>query len=248
MSFMKNIGWLILGVAGLLTSCSTEEDMGLSFSSDNYDFNTATHGWEVDYANYRADSLVDSTIYKFSSGYTELPANLGGRKALKVSGNNADGKLMMFLRKKVGGFQPNTDYTLALEVEFASSARADKPEGSKVLLQAGAFDFEPKKVIRSDKYLLDVTEPNYFNGGVSNAGGSGSGMIALGSIGTTASGNEYSDKYSILVLNTSNISPSLHIRSNSNGEIWLIVGTESMYRGVTTLYYTRISYVLSVSN
>jgi len=37
-------------------------------------------------------------------------------------------------------------------------------------------------------------------------------------------------------------------KSSSKGELWLIVGTESGFEGVTTLYYTKIDVVFSTAN
>jgi hypothetical protein len=74
-------------------------------------------------------------------------------------------------------------------------------------------------------------------------------MIVIGDIATTANIDEYA------IVRRSN-SPSsadepfdkpLIVKTNSKGELWLIVGTDSGYEGVTTIYYTSISVVLSTS-
>jgi hypothetical protein len=35
--------------------------------------------------------------------------------------------------------------------------------------------------------------------------------------------------------------------SNNAGELWLIVGTDSGYTGITTIYYTNVSVVFSAT-
>ncbi len=40
---------------------------------------------------------------------------------------------------------------------------------------------------------------------------------------------------------TNSVAP-LQVSSDADGKIWLIVGTDSGFEGLTALYYTRISY------
>lgn len=238
---MKNFVSLISGFAILLvTACSADDDKGISIFADTHDFNQDLYGWEVDFADYPVPkSAYDSSRYDLSSEYTTLPENLGKRHAIKISGTSADGKLFMYMRKKMSGFKPNTDYTLALEIELASSARVGSPEAENVYLKAGAFYMEPKKVIEKDTYTLNIDK-----GTVASAG---EGMMVLGNIGTNAT-NGYSDLFSLITLSSNVVNTPYRIRSNSQGEIWLIVGTDAGFAGTTTIYYTKVSFIFSASN
>jgi hypothetical protein len=53
--------------------------------------------------------------------------------------------------------------------------------------------------------------------------------------------------YALITRNNAVNAPFI-ARSNSNGEIWLIIGTDSAFEGITTLYYTRVNVVFSTSN
>lgn len=238
---MKNIGlWLMGLVTVIICGCAADDDKGIYIVSDSYDFSQDLHGWETDFAYYSVTkSATDSGGYNLSSEYTSLPENLGYRKAIKVSGTNVDGKLFMYLRKKISGFKPNTDYTMALEVELASNARAGSSEGENVYLKAGAFYMEPKKVIEKDTYTLNID--------TGNLNSAGEGVMLLGSIGTNSS-NGYSDSYTLATYTSNTQQTAYHIRSNSQGELWLLVGTDSGFLGTTTLFYTKISFILSASN
>jgi|GEM_PF-3320882 len=237
---MKYFVLLICGV--LFTSCSDDDAGGLSLSSDTYDFGLGIQEWDVDFVSYRIPkSYLDST-HNLSAEYVDLPPNLGNRKAIRISGTNVDGKLFMYMRKKLSGLEPNKDYTLAIGIELASSAQESLPEATNVLVMAGAFSEEPKKIASGEYYVLNVD--------ISNVNGYGSGLTSLGNIGTSTSGNEHSDKYSLISFannNTGGDAIPYHIRSNDLGEIWLIVGTESSFLGTTTVYYTKVGYALSAS-
>jgi hypothetical protein len=140
--------------------------------------------------------------------------------------------MFLFMKRKLEGFQPNTAYTIVFEVELASNASS----GSKVYLKAGASPLEPKKVIESNYYSLNID-----SGSLSARGED---VIVLGSLETNAG----AVPYSFITKSNSNAHERFIVRSNSRGEIWLITGTHSGYRGLNTTYYSRVSAVLSVSN
>jgi len=238
---MKYFVLLIWG-ALLFSSCSSGDDQALSILSDSYDFSQGLQGWDVNFVNYQVPKSNEDTLYHLSYEYTSLPSNLGNRKGIKISGTNVDGKLFMYMCKRIGGFQPNTDYTLAIEVELASAAQASLPEGTNVLIKAGTFFWEPKKVIEDNTYTLNV------NTGAPDV--SSGGLMLLGNIGTTTSGNVYSDKYSIIKLSSNDLTTlaPYQARTNANGEIWLMLAIDSSFLGTTTIYYTNVSYALSASN
>jgi hypothetical protein len=144
----------------------------------------------------------------------------------------------MFLKKKLTGLQPNTDYTITFDVEVASNAYAGNTSGSPgetVFLKVGATDIEPKSVIDKGKFVMNIDKGNQAESGID--------MVTIGDIAVPGSGV-------YVKINRTNASTDrpLEVTSNNKGELWLIVGTDSGYQGVTTLYYTTISIVLSSPN
>ena len=102
----------------LLCSCSlSDDDKGISVFSVSFDFSESADGWTADFADLPANA-EDSIFYELKHGYTNLPANLGMRKAIMLSGNNHSDDLFMFIKRKVTGLNPNTSYTLVFEVEL----------------------------------------------------------------------------------------------------------------------------------
>jgi hypothetical protein len=66
----------------------------------------------------------------------------------------------------------------------------------------------------------------------------------MGTIGNTNAAPEYD--YVNKGNNTSPY-PFVRITTNNAGEAWLIVGVDSSYQGVTTVYFTYVGVVLSTS-
>jgi hypothetical protein len=226
----------------LFCSCSLSDDSPeIAVFSVAFDFNKSQAGWEADFTDL-PPSDSDSSFYELRAEYTNLPSNLGAGKAMMLSGNNHSDDLFMFIKRKITGLHPNTSYTLVFEVELASNAPMGSvgiggSPGESVYLKAGASAIEPKKVIDTDRYVLNVDK--------GNQSASGSNAIVLGDIAVPSSSGEYA------LINRSNATTTgqpLIAQSNSAGELWLFVGTDSGFEGVTTVYYTKINVLFSSRN
>jgi hypothetical protein len=226
----------------LLYGCSlSDDDPGISVFSVSFDFSQSEDGWKADFSDLPSN-IQDSSFYELKYDYTNLPANLGGQKAIMLSGNNHSDDLFMFIKRKITGLAPNTSYTMVFEVELASnapkgSAGIGGSPGESVYLKAGASEIEPVKKIHGDSYVLNVDKGNQST--------EGSNAIVLGniSIPSTTSG------YQLITRN--NASPSSQpfiAKSNSAGDIWLMIGTDSGFEGTTTVYYTKVNVLFSVPN
>src|SRR5688572_29041821 len=129
----------------LLTGCSlSDENQGISVFSVSFDFNQSDEGWRGDFSDLPSNE-DDSGFYELKYAFTDLPANLGVRKGIMLSGNNHSDDLFMFIKKKITGLSPNTSYTLVFEVELASNAPKGSvgiggSPGESVFLKAGASE------------------------------------------------------------------------------------------------------------
>lgn len=232
---------LITGVLIISTICGCSlddaSDPGLFMYSDVYDFNEGQQDWVADFADYPTGP-TDSVGYELNFCYTNLPGNLANKKGIMMSGTNHSGDLFMFMKKKVTGLVPETYYTIVFEVELASNASsqsvgADGP--GSVYLKAGAVSTEPKKVIDGSSYVMNLDKGNRSQGG--------SDLVVLGHIGVAPNTTQYT-----LITRSNEMSNTPFIaRSNSAGELWLVVGTDSAFEGTTTLYYTRVAVVFTTS-
>lgn len=215
---------------GLVMGCSLAKDeQGFFVISQLDEFSTGLNEWRGDFADYPVE---DSLMYELKFGHEDLPVNLGTGKALLLSGNNKNDDLFMFIKKRVRYLQPNTEYSVSFDISFVSNASKGSP-GGNVFLKAGATAIEPIKIQQGDMYRMNIN--------IGNQEQSGADMAVLGDITTDTGTDSYS-------LESRNSLSSFRATSNSNGELWLIVGTDSGYEGVTTLYYTKIGVVLSIVN
>ncbi len=223
----------------LLGGCSIDDDPSASIFTASFDFSESLDDWQADFAELPAGE-DDSAFYELRYAYTNLPQNLGGKKALMLSGNNHSDDLFMFIKRKITGLVPNTTYTLVFEVQLASNAPqgsvgAGGSPGGSVFLKAGASKVEPAKTVENGRYVLNIDKGNQST--------SGQNAIVLGDIAIPANTTDYT------LISRSNVAssygPLFMAETNSEGEIWLVVGTDSGFEGITTLYYTRINIVFS---
>ena len=139
----------------------------------------------------------------------------------------------MFVKKKITGLKPNTNYKIELEIEFATNAASGSfgvggSPAENVYIKAGASTNEPMKV-------LDNSDNNYrMNIDKGNQSQDGTNMKLIGNF---ANGTD------LFVYKLKSLSTTMPINviSNSNGELWVIIGTDSGFEATTTIYYNRIT-------
>ena len=219
--------------------CTLNDDpKGIKVLSIQSDLTTNQDEWTGDFTGYPTPE--DSIAYELKFAYTDLPPNLGAKKGVMLSGNDIDGDgLFMFIKNKVTGLTPNTEYALVFEVQLASNASSEIDDengspGGSVFLKAGASSAEPNKIIGSSGCELNIDK-----GSVQSLPGSD--LIVLGNI---AVGTQ--STYQLINRGSTNFNAPLRITTNSNGEFWLIIGTDSAYKGTTTVYYTQVNVILTV--
>ncbi len=233
-------------MTALCLGCALEDqEPGLQLVTNVYDFRESDHAWVAGFCDYPA-SEYDSETYELKAGY--VTTTISGRtgNAYYISGNNPSDDLFMYLKKKIAGLQPDTQYTLTYEVEFASDLTGGNViggiAGENVFVKVGASANEPKSVIDdSGNYIMNIDK--------GDQGSDGEDMVVIGNIVTTefsADGLEAVTRSNSPTNSTDPVyDKPLIVKTNSKGELWLIVGTDSGFEGKTTLYYTSISVVLS---
>lgn len=228
---------LLLPLFIIFFGCGFEEssDPELLLLTKDFDFNQGMHDWTAGFADYPADS-GESSAFELQHSYSEAPGSLLSKRSLMLSGKNINRDLFMYLKKKIDGLQPNKDYTITFNVELASDLNAAIPSaGGALYLKAGASNLEPKSVIDAGHYVMNIDKGNQVVAGEH--------MISLGDIFAASNGTAYS-----LITRNNTMSNSRYVtRTNSNGELWLIIGTDASLEGTIKLYYTRVNVVFSAS-
>ena len=237
---LVHIRWALLAVAffvgsmpfGALTLLA-QDGANAEF---NFTFENDSEGWEVDFADLPIDH--DQSSFELDSGHRPLPEGLEGG-GIYVQGHNRSDDLFMFLKRQVENLRPNATYAVSVSMDLATNVPPGTfgiggSPGESVYVKAGASTIEPRSVEGSNRHLrLNIDKGNQSNGGES--------MVVMGHVANP----EVSDtEYRIKTLD--NMDSPLSVETDDKGRVWLIVGTDSGYEGLSTLYYARITYALSI--
>lgn len=200
----------------------------------NDDFRSGALGWEADFSDY---STATAPVMDFASGIRTLPAELGQGTGFFLQSANRSDDVFMFLRKKLtpaDGIRPNQLYDVSFDIAFGSNAGGTMcggiggAPGFSVFLKVGGAPVEPRPELTSDGYYaLSVDK------GVQSQSGPAASVA-----GTIENGSDNcSGDAPFRSLLRSHQHP---VRANELGELWLLVGTDSGFEGLTRLYYQSI--------
>lgn len=196
----------------------------------HFDFTQNQDGWTGDFADY---PVGEEGFYELEFQWGPLPSPLSAAEnALKIAGNNHSDDLFMFIKRKINGLAPNTAYEVVFDIELASQAPTNAigvggAPGEAVILKAGVTLLEPVKINSGGFYLMNIDK--------SNQSQPGADMDTLGHIGV-------SDTTSVFTLiSRNNFSHPFSVTTDNTGEVWVIIGTDSGYEGLSVLYYNTIA-------
>jgi hypothetical protein len=178
------------------------------------------------------------------AGIRPLSSELGiNGTGYYLQGMNHSDDLFMFLKRRLGaddGLVASQEYRVMFTVVFASNAPSGAvgiggAPGESVYLKAGACAVEPEAYLDSDigHYLMNVDK---------GSGNSGNGTAAsvVGNIANGLSAEE-SPRYISLKRQHEH---QYTVNASLNGELWLVVGTDSGFERLTGIYYQSIAVTL----
>ena len=201
----------------------------------NFEFEMGPEGWTAGFADLPVD--YDQSIYELDRGYRLLPEGLDGR-GMYLQGHNRSDDLFMYLKTQVGGLRPNTTYAVSVFIDLATNVPAGLigiggSPGESVFVKAGASAIEPTAAEGDNRHLrMNIDKGNQSRGGEA--------MVVIGNVANPeVQGREYRIK------TLDNADQPLAVNTDSEGRVWLIVGTDSGFEGLTSLYYSGIDYKLS---
>ncbi len=206
-------------------------DTDAGIQTFSFAFEAGDQGFSGGFADYPAG---EEAFYELAFGHEPLPAPLAGLgAALFLNGNNHSADLFMFVKRKVGGLRPNTDYRVRFRIEIASNGAADcsgigGSPGDSVYFKAGASTFEPFAVEEDGRFSMNIDKGQQSQGGRA--------MDSLGDIAveTDCEQPEY------MLKSFDNSQNLFEIKTDPSGEVWIIAGTDSGFEATTRLYFTRI--------
>lgn len=218
---------IAVGTAG----CSLLGQKDTDSLASVYTFDESEEGWSGAFTDY--STAMDEEGMALTYEHKALPSEVeSDGKALFLAGRNHSDDLFMFIKRKITGLTPNTTYDVGFRLDIASNAPSDcagigGPPGESVFLKVGAAATEPKSVLQDDgHYRLNVDKGNQSQGG-ENA------VVA----GTIENGVQECHETPYRMIERDNMDDPVTVQSDEDGNLWLFVGTDSGFEGMTALYY-----------
>lgn len=205
-------------------------------------FTSGEQGWAADVSDY---SVPEADIIDFDAGIEDLPAEIGSGRGYFVTSSNRSDDLFVFLKRKIGeadGLLPNQAYTLQFTIRIASNAPTGcfgvgGAPGEGLYVKVGGATIEPEPLSPDENEYIALSVDK----GVQSQNGPAATVI-----GDIANGDECDDPtnapYVSIVRTGAHIEP---VTTDADGNLWLLVGTDSAYEGITTMYYQRILVTLT---
>lgn len=209
-----------------------------------FDFRDGVRGWEAGFAEYSLDMEM-----QLEAGIRQLPSELEIEgTGYYLEGMNRSDDLFMFLKRRLGpddGIVPGQTYRIAYTIVFASNAPSGAvgvggAPGESVFLKAGASAVEPEVYLDPDIgcYVMNVNK-----GGLGATGEGEAGSI-VGHIANGLPAEEVDLQNPPYVSLERQHEHEYTITASPDGELWLLVGTDSGFEGLTGIYYQRIMVTL----
>ena len=204
----------------------------------SFDFRNGTLGWQSGFADYAPDTNIND-VYELRSEIRPLPSEIGTGTGFFLQGHNRSDDLFMFLKRRLttaDGVIPGQRYDVNYTIVFASNActfcaGVGGHPGLSVYLKTGASPIEPMPYGPGQRMNVDKGEQSQ------------SGMAASVA-GDIANGLSYDPLRPYVSLQRSHLH-TRRITATSEGELWLLVGTDSGFEGLTQLFYQRIEVTLT---
>jgi hypothetical protein len=217
------------------TRCNAEEEFA---ETRSFSFERGSLGFEALFADRPPG---EEAFYELDYEYEALPAPLAVRRGVRLSGNNHSDDLAMLVKRELGGLMPDTLYKLELEMELASNiptgcAGIGGSPGDSVYMKLGATTQEPltqTSTVPGDNGWLRLN----FDYGQQSQSGENAKVV-----GTLA--NSYfcdataTAPWELKTLGTQG--QSLRARTDANGSLWVVAGSDSAFEGRTDWYLTAL--------
>jgi hypothetical protein len=222
----------------VLSSCQVEDPSPDGKVVVNDSFASGLAGWTAGFSDHpKLNNNQDSSLYELGAKWAKLPAEISGEQqgGFELQGHNRSDDLFMFIAKKVDKLRPNTTYLVQMELLMASDAIKGSigiggSPAESVYVKAGAFNQVPKPILSEGDWRMNLDKGEQAQGGQH-----------MKVIGDLVNGGTQ-EKYRVF---NRKLSTALEIKSNAQGELWLIAGTDSGFEGLTKLYYLRVKADLS---
>ncbi|HEV8607484.1 MAG TPA: hypothetical protein VGQ99_19270 [Tepidisphaeraceae bacterium] len=203
-----------------------------------FDFRHGQQGWRGGFADVFAHPEVSQEL---EWGIRPLPSEIRAGTGMFITSHNSTDDTFMYLTKALGrsdGLEKSATYQVRFDIRVASNAPSNcggigGQPGESVYLKAGATPIRPRATADEEGIKrLNVDHGQQATGGK-----------AASLIGNIANGQDCPNNPTYVSLRRMHIHPTL-VKTDGEGRMHLIVGTDSGFEGTTALYYQRIGMKL----
>ncbi len=219
-----------------LTACNAELNLGDIDLPEQlrFDFENGAQGWTAGFSDYDTE-LADG--FELQSGVRAIPST--DRDGFYLAGKNQSDDLFMFIKSRFRGLQQSTRYVADISADIYSNAGSNcvgigGSPGESVYVKFGFAETEPQQA----GYDLNVDKGNQSN--------SGTNANVIGNLATTDADCTGTTLGSKTVGTTSQT--QLEFTTTAEGRIWLFVGTDSGFEGLSEVYFDNIEITVSVKD
>jgi len=197
-----------------------------------FDFEDDDSGFVAIFADYPEGSEV---FYQLESGYKALPVPGVTGSGLYIKGNNHSDDLFMGYYKKLNGFAPGEKAILRVEFKLATNVEAGffgigGSPGESVAVKCGVVAVKPEAVVDgSGYYRMNIDTGAQMN--------SGADMQMIGNLAKKSTTEFDAYEFNLYQLDVS-------VQANENGELYLIIATDSGFEGVSDYYIDDVEVSL----
>lgn len=234
---MKKI--VSLGLAVLLAVGAAAPTAGaaagyttLNNSTVKFDFNSDDGGFVPIFSDYPDQDGVEE-FYEFQYAHKEVPVP-GAGKGMFISGNNHSDDLFMGYVKKLDGFAPARTYHFTVSFKLATNVEGGLvgvggSPGEGVFVKCGITTMEPRSSVlepgAGEYFRMNIDTGAQANGGKD--------MVVVGNM--TKAENNHPGEYEF-----KEFQAEFEVASNTCGEVYLIIATDSGFEATTSYYLDDI--------
>lgn len=242
----KSLALSVLAIVGLTTlaapAAAAPAAVAATPKTFSYSFSSTDQGWIADFADYNPAAAGMELVKRIAP----LPTGTADGNGFYLQGHNRSDDLYMFLRRGLGpadGIISGQHYAVTSTVSFWSNSSEDcwgtgGAPASSVHLKAGASTVEPVVKPGALNHLrTDLKKGQQIEEGTE--------ATRLGNI---ANGLPCDESQWGKVTLTSTTTLTVQAAKETDAKdalLWLNVGTDSGFEGLTQLYYTDISTTLT---
>jgi hypothetical protein len=214
--------------------CNAENEFGQQIA---FSFQRSTMGFAPIFADLPQDA---NETYEIESAWERLPAPLESRVGIRLTGHNRSDDLAMLIARPIAGLEPNALYRVELEAELASNvpqgcAGVGGSPGESVYLKLGVSSIAPAALpVQEGPETMLRLNIDY---GVQSQDGADAIVVGDMTTGAPASQCPQSD-WELKTISTH----GRHFggRTDAQGRLWVLAGTDSAFEGLSTVYFTGL--------